>query len=253
MSPVFLFSLLLIIACSDGAATARKRSVDIAKWLEKVNGKSYNKQVVTRQSSSACLNLLDSNLLSFCNFTELSGGLSSLALSDQQLDALNTAYSRICVPACLDPIEEYYNCLALPFDYKDYLITLLRRGVCGQESGDFCEVRYIRQYDGDYSNFDRLTSACTFRTGGIYCSGASSTCLNYVSTFSSRMGCCTQPYLGSGVTSCSGVSVSDACSPFTGPTAGPTGSTTGPAEASSATELVAPVFVILFAFVSYFV
>ena len=83
------------------------------------------------------------------------------------------------------------------------------------------------------------------------------------------MGCCTQPYLGSGVTSCSGVSVDEACSPTTGPTTGrttgpttgrttgpttgrTTGPTTGPAEASSATGLVAPVFVLLIAFASYF-
>ena len=237
MSPVFLFSLLLIaIACSDGAATARKSRADVTKWLERINSKLPNKQLVARQSISVCLNQLQDSLPSFCNFTELSGGLSTLpasSLSDQQLDALNTAYSRICVPACLDPFEEYYNCLALPTDYKNYLITALRQGVCGQESGDYCEVRYIRQYDGDYDDLQQLTNACTFTSGGISCSGASSTCLEHVNTFSNRMGCCTQPYLGSGVTSCSGVSVDEAC--------------------SSATGLVAPVFVLLIAFASYFV
>ena len=154
MSPVFLFSLLLIaIACSDGAATARKRSADVTKWLERINSKWSNKKLVARQSTSACRRQLDNNLPSYCDISELSGGLSELpasSLSDQQLDALNTAYSRVCIPACLDPFEEYYNCLDYPTNHKKYLITLLRQGVCGQESGDFCEVRYIRQYDGDY-------------------------------------------------------------------------------------------------------
>ena len=236
MSPVFLFSLLLVaIACSDGAATARKRSADVTKWLERINSKWSDKHLVARQSTSACRSQLDSSLPSYCDISELSGGLSALpasSLSDQQLDALNTAYSRICVPACLDPFEEYYNCLPYSTDYKNYLITLLRQGVCGQESGDYCEVRYIRQYNGDYNDFQELINACTFASGGISCSGASSTCLAHVNTFSNRMGCCTQPYLGSGVTSCSGVSVDEAC--------------------SSATGLVAPVFMILIAFASYF-
>ena len=237
MSPVFLFSLLLVaVACSDGAATEKKRSAsDVTKWLEKINSRSHNKQLVARQSSSACTNQLNSNLPSYCDLSELSGGISSLpasSLSDSQLDALNAAYSRICVSACLDPIVKYYNCLDLTTDYKNYLITLLRQGVCGQESGDYCEVRYIRQYNGDYNDFQQLINACTFTTSGISCSGASSNCLSHVNTFSNRMGCCTQPYLGSGVTSCSGVSVDEAC--------------------SSATGLVAPVFVMLIAFASFF-
>ena len=49
------------------------------------------------------------------------------------------------------------------------------------------------------------------------------------------MGCCTEPYLGSGVRSCRGVSVDEAC-----------------AGVSSATGLVAPVFVMLFALVGFF-
>ena len=48
------------------------------------------------------------------------------------------------------------------------------------------------------------------------------------------MGCCTEPYLGSGVRSCRGVSVDEAC-----------------AGVSSATGLVAPVFVMLFALVGF--
>uniref|UniRef100_A0A1X7URI1 Uncharacterized protein n=1 Tax=Amphimedon queenslandica TaxID=400682 RepID=A0A1X7URI1_AMPQE len=236
MSPVFLFSLLLVaIACSDGATTEKKRRADVTKWLEKINSKSQIKELVARQSSSTCLDQLYSSLPSYCDFTELSGGLSELpasSLSDAQLEQLNTAYSGVCVSACIDPFEEYYNCLTLPTDSKNYLITLLRQGTCGQESGDYCEVRYIRQYNGDYDDFQQLINACTFTSSGISCSGASSNCLSHVNTFSSRMGCCTQPYLGSGVTSCSGISVDEAC--------------------SSATGLVAPVFVILIAFASFF-
>ena len=245
MSPVFLFSLLLIaIACSDGAATEKKRRADVTKWLEKINVKWHNKKLIARQGISSCLSQLDDSTPPYCNYTVLSTGLDLSAaptstLSDQELAALNDEYSKICIPDCIDPIEEYYNCLAYPNDFRNYLITALRHGVCGQESGDYCEVRYLRQYDGDYNSFDQLINTCTFAStsssgSGIDCSGASSTCLNYVNTFSNRMGCCTQPYLGSGVTSCSGVSVDEPC--------------TG---VSSATGLVAPVFVMLFVFASY--
>uniref|UniRef100_A0A1X7URU1 Uncharacterized protein n=1 Tax=Amphimedon queenslandica TaxID=400682 RepID=A0A1X7URU1_AMPQE len=238
MSPIFLLSLLLIaIACSDGATTAKKRSAsDVTKWLEKIDSRLHSEGLMAYQNYSVCTNQLNNILPLYCNISELSGRISSLlasSLSNAQLDQLNAAYSQLCVPECLNPIEGYYNCLKLQFDHKNYLVTLLRQGICGQdqESGEYCGVIYIRQY----RNGDQVADYCTNTTSGIVCRGASSICLSHVSNFSSRMGCCTQPYLGSGVTSCSGVNVSEPC-----------------IGVSSATGLVAPAFVMLFAFASFF-
>uniref|UniRef100_A0A1X7SDA3 DUF19 domain-containing protein n=1 Tax=Amphimedon queenslandica TaxID=400682 RepID=A0A1X7SDA3_AMPQE len=228
MFTIFFFCCFLVVASSDGAVTTKKRDVvAVTDWLHKIS-KKHSFQLEARQANNACVNQLQSNLPSYCNFTELSGGLSDLpasSLTDAQLTALNNAYSRLCVSACIDPIDTYYNCIVTNDDtLRDHLVTLIRQGVCGQESGDYCEVRYIRQYRGDYSSFQRLLNTCTFTSSGISsCSSASSTCLSSVRTFSDRMGCCTEPYLGSGVNSCSGVRVDEPC--------------TG---VSSATGLVAP-------------
>ncbi|XP_019852540.1 PREDICTED: uncharacterized protein LOC109582305 [Amphimedon queenslandica] len=239
MLSIFLLCCFIVIASSDGAVTTKKRDLTaVTDWLHKIS-KRHSSQLEVRQDNTACLNQLQSNYPSYCNFTELSGGLSDLpasSLTDAQLTALNNAYARICVSACIDPVETYYNCLQAV--NKDYAITLIRQGVCGQESGDYCEVRYIRQYRRDISAYGRLASNCPSSTsGGISsCSSASSTCLAAVNTFSDRMGCCTEPYLGSGVNSCSGVSVDEPC--------------TG---VSSATGLVAPVFVMILSLVGVLV
>uniref|UniRef100_A0A1X7SL35 Uncharacterized protein n=1 Tax=Amphimedon queenslandica TaxID=400682 RepID=A0A1X7SL35_AMPQE len=79
------------------------------------------------QDNTACLNQLQSNYPSYCNFTELSGGLINLpasSLTDAQLSALNNAYAQICVSACIDPIETYFNCIVMNDDtLRDYLVT----------------------------------------------------------------------------------------------------------------------------------
>ena len=242
MYAVLLFCFSVIFASSDGAVTAKARATDVTaviEWLHKIH-KTHNTRLEVRQGNSACENQLQSSTPSYCNFTELSGGISSLpasSLTDAQLSTLNRAYSQICVSACIDPVETYYNCIQLPDDQKNYLTTAIRQGVCGQESGDYCEVRYIRQYEGDYDRFRQLVNNCTFNSDGISCSSASSACLDNVRLFSTRMGCCTEPYLGSGVTSCSGVSVDNACV----------------GVPSAATGIVAPIFLMVLALLGFFV
>uniref|UniRef100_A0A1X7T4B6 Uncharacterized protein n=1 Tax=Amphimedon queenslandica TaxID=400682 RepID=A0A1X7T4B6_AMPQE len=146
MFSFFLLCCFLVVASSDGAATTKKRDVAaVTDWMHKIS-KRHSSQLEVRQANTACLNQLHNDLPSYCNFTELSGGLSDLppsSLTDAQLTALNNAYSQICVPACIDPLETYYNCILTDESheaFKDYLVTLLRYGVCGQESGDYCEV-----------------------------------------------------------------------------------------------------------------
>ena len=235
-----LFSCFLVIASSDGAVITKGQDVAaVTDWLHRIS-KRHSSELEARQDNNACLNQFRHDLPSDCNFTRLSDSLSNvvgtLYPTDAQLTDLNNAYAQICVSACIDPIETYYDCEQI--DNKDYLITLIRHGSCGQESGDYCPVRFLREYEGDYSSYAQLLNSCPSHNsgGGISCSGASSTCLDSVNTFSERMGCCTEPYLGSGVTSCSGVSVDEPC--------------TG---VSSATGLVAPVFVMILSLVGFLV
>ena len=265
MLSIFLLSCYLVITSSDGAVTTKERDVAaVTDWLHKIN-KRQSSQLEVHQSNISCDSQFEMNFPSFCNFTELSGGLSDLpasSLTDAQLTALNNAYSQLCVSACIDPIDTYFNCLQI--DDTDYYITLIRHGYCGQESGDYCQVRGIREYQGNLSSQDPFYSCPSSDSGGISCSSATSTCLSYVRTFSDRMGCCTEPYLGSGVNSCSGVSVDDACTGVSSATEAttPTGvsnateattptGVSNATEASSATGLVAPVFVMILSLVGF--
>ena len=240
MVTIFLLCCFLAITFSDGAATAESGvdAIAVTDSLHKISKRhTRNTELVARQDDSACSHLLQ--LPSYCNLTMLSGGISDLnasSLNDAQLAALNRAYSQLCVPACIDPFEAYYNCIQINDSVRSYLINLYRKGLCGQESGDYCDVRYIRQYDGNIDDADvDISRSCPFSLSGISCSGASSTCLSHVRTFSSRMGCCTEPYLGSGVRSCSGISVDAACTGLV----------------SSAAVLAAPVFMMIFALIGF--
>ena len=235
MSPVVFLSCLLIIACSNAATTKKQ---DVTRYS--------TTKVETRQDVSYCSTMLN-NLPSRCNLSKLFGRISNLSvhdvLTDAQLDALNSTYSRICVPECLDPIEKFYRCIIKSNYTYDFRVKLLRKGVCGQESGEYCTVRYNRKYNGNNNDLSQLLiRTCDITDSGISSCNSNTpnddTCLHYVKTFSKKMGCCAEPYLGPGVrlsSSCSNVSVDEAC--------------TG---VSSATGLVAPVFLMLFALVGFF-
>uniref|UniRef100_A0A1X7T8Y1 Uncharacterized protein n=1 Tax=Amphimedon queenslandica TaxID=400682 RepID=A0A1X7T8Y1_AMPQE len=238
MFSIFFLFCFLLVASSDSVVPAKKRDVaGVTDWLHKIH-KRHSSHLGVRQSGIPCYRQLEMNLTSNCNLTALSGGVSNLpdsSLTDAQLTTLNNAYSQFCGrSACIDLYIAYYNCISTNENQRNYYTTYLRRGYCGQESGDYCLVRYIKQYQGssDQNPFD----SCHFNDTGISCSSASSTCLSDVNTFSDRMGCCTEPFLGSGVTSCSGVSVDEPC--------------TG---VSSATGLVAPVFVMILSLVGFLV
>ena len=201
----FLFltcCFLIIIACSEGAVTD-------AKKLE-------TRQVcLTTDFPTGCT-------LSDFIFSRLS---TSGSYTDSQLTSFNQKFSRLCTKACVSAVTEYYRC-----DYSsrysgnqlqellEYRVNYIQKYVCGQHSnGDYCPVRLQRGYTGstttstDRSNARALVtlrSSCrlSFGTTGNACSSsASSTCTNAISTFSRYAGCCTEPFLGQGVRSCSDV------------------------------------------------
>ena len=235
MFSIVLLFCFLLVASSDGVVPAKKRNEPVVTGLLHKIHKRHSSQLGVRQSGISCDRQFEMNLTSNCNLTALSNGVLNIpesSLTDAQLTTLNNAFSRLCErSACIDLYIAYYNCISANENQRNFYTTYLRQGICGQESGDYCPVRYIRQYRGNYS-----LNSCSYNDTVILCSSASSTCLDSVKTFSERMGCCTEPYLGSGVTSCSGVSVDEPC--------------TG---VSSATGLVAPVFVMILSLVGFLV
>ena len=212
----FLFltcCFLIIIACSEGAVTD-------AKKLE------------TRR---VCLT---TDFPTGCNYFDFSyeHPSTSGSYTDSQLTSFNQKFSRLCTKACVSAVTEYLRC-----DYSrqysgnqlqerlEYRVNYIQKYVCGQHSnGDYCPVRLQRGYIGstttstDRNNaraFDDIQSSCSRSRGyaGITCSSTtSSRCTDAISTVSSYMGCCTEPLLGSGISSCSGVPA--ACTGVSGAT-----------------------------------
>ena len=141
----------------------------------------------------------------------------NLRYTDSQLTTLNQQLSRACTQACITAITKYFRCIESG-DQQEYRVNFFQKYSCGKHSnGDYCPVRLLRSTIGstattDLTNARALVSiqaSCSIAVGstGITCSSStSSRCTNALSTVSSYMGCCTEPFLGSGVRSCSGVS-----------------------------------------------
>ena len=201
----FLFltcCFLIIIACSEGAITD-------AKKLE------TRRVCLTTDFPTGCT-------LSDFGFSRPSTG----SYTDSQLTSFNQKFSRLCTKACVSAVTEYYRCYYSEDQLREYLeyqVNYIQKYVCGQHSnGDYCPVRLQRGYTGstttstDRSNaraFETLrSSSCRVLPGtteNACSSSTSSRCTNAISTFSRYAGCCTEPLLGQGVRSCSGVS--EAC------------------------------------------
>lgn len=218
---LLLFSYFLITAASsEGANVARNKIPDpMAIWRDHKTNTRQSLKVDLRQSSNDdCYNQFVRNLPSYCNIDALSGGVSELpepSLTDEQLDTLNTAYSKFCVPDCLNPYTELYNCQKdISDNQRNFAINAITKGTCGQESGDYCNVRLIRRLKRPSIQYNLYQ--CNLNSSGIHCnSNSSSDCLNDVALYSSNMGCCTEPMLGAGVHYCN-VTVPPACTGVTG-------------------------------------
>ena len=192
----FLFltcCILIIIACSEGAVTD-------AKKLE------------TRQTCST------NDFPSGCTLSDFS--LPSLSTSgrytDSQLNSLNQQYSRICTKACVDAVTEFYRCYYdQQQEFLEYQVNLAQKYICGQHNGKYCPVQNANITVAVLSAYRQVQSFCTTSSANPYaitCSSSTmSNCTNAISTVSSYMGCCAEPFFGSGVRSCSGVSVPEAC------------------------------------------
>ena len=162
---------------------------------------------------------LEPKQTSTCTEPELPSGCSSEfflsipaplpGVNESYLSSLNDEYSRMCTSDCAGAIAKYYRCSEE--DTGEYLANYIQKYICGQESGDYCPVKIIRSLNtrSNAVAYNNMFSYCSisYSSGGLT-SCSSTSCINALRTFSSAAGCCTEPFLGSGVRSCS---VPDAC------------------------------------------
>ena len=270
LSSAIAVLLTLLIAGSQ----AKPHSLSIQPLVETLIhneehlGKAFNKRnIALRQDCTFA------NYPSECNFTLLSGNISYIAATNpsqltlDHLNTLNNAYNQICVSKCIDPVTYYYqSCLPLNKNQEDYIVRYIEQGICGKNGNDYCQVEYLRNYkDTDVRFIEKLVNACPFSSGtGINCTSANSTCLQLVADFASKMGCCTVPYLGDGVKSCSGANPDASCQSAvtsTDPTSAtspsnptdptnPTGPTNSTGPTSAAGAIAIGVFPLLLALIS---
>ena len=170
------------------------------------------------RTTDKCVQVLVDNLAPYCNLTELAGEMLKIPiplLSDDHFDHLNTAYSTLCSPGCLVAFDPYFDCRNLSLTTRNYWKNYLLKGRCGQEeNGDYCAVVLLKSYKHNIEAYKQLlNSTCPFSIseGGILCQNASEECFNGLSTFTERMGCCAEPYLGANVYTCPGISVKEPC------------------------------------------
>ena len=222
--------------------------ISVFYWIELVNAEIFAhnpvkmihhkiihsvKREILQKRQQSCQTILNDSPMD-CNFTLLVGSdivykmiIDPTALTEDDFAIINNAYSQICVPKCFNPILNYYRCLNISNDYKNYRINLYQRGTCGKQGNDFCEVLYLRRYSTNIRFINQLVNACPLTISGVNCSSTYSTCRQYVSNFNTNMGCCTTSYLGD-VSSCS-VNTVDPCE-----------------SAISGSVIVAPVIMCLF-------
>ena len=149
-----------------------------------------------KQNAYECYTQLNNSLPKTCNFSVLTTTVPEAPASEQELAALNEAYAQNCIPACIDPILEYFRCTypdnsSYSF-YRSYQSNVIQNGVCGQENGEYCPVRIIRlNYNNVQSSPCQLSNNFT-----IVCNRTTTrSCYNHLSTLSQRLGCCAAGYL----------------------------------------------------------
>ena len=214
-----LFCSFLLFAAIDGTFDfTLEEEEEEHGIISKRRGPSLPQERRGNGTIDRCVQILVDNRAPYCNLTELAGEMLKILiplLSDDHFDHLNTAYSTLCSPECLVAFDAYFDCRNLSLARRKYWKNYLLKGRCGQEeNGDYCAVVLLKSYKHNIAAYKQLlNSTCPFSTseGGILCQDASEECLNGLSTFTERMGCCAEPYLGANVYTCPGISVKEPC------------------------------------------
>ena len=132
-----------------------------------------------------CTAQLNNSLPKTCNRTLL--GLTTdfpEPSSSEGRAALNAALAQTCIPACIEPAVQYYQCIF--FDFPDYVSDkYVRDLLCGHDNEEFCRVRDLRL------NNTVPTCPDANRNSTLVCDSTTpQSCQDDLSTFSSQMGCC---------------------------------------------------------------
>ena len=209
-----LFLVLTSLFSSIEFANAKIFARNPVELVHEKIDKLFKREILQKRQQS-CQTILDDYPTMDCDITILVGDITNIivnnasALTEEHFAALNNALSQVCVAKCVNPILNYYRCVNISDDLRNYLINYVQQGICGKNGNDFCEVLYIRRYSTNIRFINQLVNACPFTISGVNCSSADSTCRQYVSNFNTNMGCCTSPYLGN-VSSCN-VTVINPC------------------------------------------
>ena len=211
MSPsLFLVCLFLIAACTEGAVIDKEKGTNDTALLRLFHhiSKRHDIPLERRETCTLSSDCTPSNFL-FGRYA------TSPVLSNSDLRSLNDEYSRLCTSGCARNISEFYRCLYSEHETKEYIDDFVKKYFCGQESGDYCPVRILRSFNTTsnaiaYSNI--ITYDCTTSSISARLTSCTDTdCIDGLRNFTSAAGCCMEPLFGSGVRSCSGVTVPDAC------------------------------------------
>ena len=212
--PLCLVFVLISVFYSIELVNAKMFVHNPIKFVHQRIFHSIKREILQKRQQS-CLPILNDTPPE-CNVTLLVGNITNTiinnagALTEDDFAQLDNAYSQICVSKCVSPVLNYYRCLNIPDDFKNYLTNLVQRGVCGKQGNDFCQVLYLRRYSNNIRFINELVDACPIiNSTRVDCSSANSTCRQYVLNFTTNLGCCTVPYLGN-VSSCN-VNVVDPC------------------------------------------
>ncbi|XP_019849096.1 PREDICTED: uncharacterized protein LOC109580426 [Amphimedon queenslandica] len=214
MSPsLFLVCLFLIAACTEGAVIDKERGMNdtaLLQLLHHINKRQNIHVPVLERRQATCTK---PDLPSSCSLPIDSFGPPALQIgvSESYLSSLKDQLSRICTSDCAGALGEYYRCL-YSGDTGEYAGNLIEKYLCGQESGEYCPVRLIRSFNttSNANAYGSIINDCTLTSNGLTCTDTDD-CIDGLKNFTSVAGCCMEPVFGSGVRSCSGVSVPDAC------------------------------------------
>ena len=210
---ICLFFVLTPVFSSFKLVKAKIFTGNPVESVHQKNVHSVTREILQKRQQS-CQTILNDYPME-CNFALLAGNITDTiirnasALTEDDLAELNNTFSRVCVAKCVNPILNYYRCLNISDDFRNYLTNYVERGVCGKQGNDFCQVLYLRRYSADIRFIVELLDACPRTNSRVDCSSANSTCRQYVSNFNINMGCCTSPFLGN-VSSCN-VNIVDPC------------------------------------------
>lgn len=178
------------------------------------------KDAKIKQNVQDCFTQLNNSLPQNCNFSVLTTTVPDAHADVRELAALNDAYARNCIPACIDPILEYLQCTypdnsSYSF-YRSYQSNIIQNGVCGQENGEYCPVR-IARLNYTVIQFSHCELALSSNFTFVCNQTTPRSCYNYLSTLSQRLGCCAAGYFPP-LQNC-GVTVDPPCgtSPAIGP------------------------------------